>query len=706
MPSAYLEIDQIRDSLSHQKEISQNGFNILVNICRLVDEPDSRVDSQELILRALEHRDNFGEASVVLDSLVRKVGLFPYLDAKSLCAADAIALECNRPANMGEDIVFHGPQSRVYRALVEGRSVILSAPTSFGKSLITDAVVASGKFKNILIVVPTIALIDETRRRLSRRFGRRFKVITHASQETSERNIFVLTQERVLERNVIDDVEFVVIDEFYKLSPDREADDRCARLNEVFYRVLKSKKQFYLLGPSVQGVPEKVRRRLKCEEFYEDYRTVVSEIHDVPPGQDPLSALTSLCSKLKEPTIVFCSSPNSAAEVTRALIRFMPPASQQAIQAADWVAQHYHPDWHFVHGLKRGIGIHHGRVPRALAHYVVDAFNSDVLKVLVCTSTLIEGVNTKAKNVVIFDDKINQKNIDFFTFNNIKGRSGRMGRHFIGHVYLFYPPPAEGLPFVDIPAITQPDDIRPGLLMQIDDDDLTARSKSKLQAFLEQEFLDYETLKKNFGIDPQSQLEIAKRILADPLKHAPALQWTGIPSFAQIYAICNLIWEPFKCVRKGAGSARTANQLGVKLIQLHSAPTTKVLIEKSLQYVKDPDEAVSQTLDFLRLWGNFHFPQLLRCLDRIQKDVFKRLHMRAGDYEFYASKIENRFVDPPLIALEEYGIPLEISLKLRRYLRPYSSIDEVIAKLRDLALEKTGLTGFELEITKNAQSSI
>jgi hypothetical protein len=706
MPGTYLEIEQIRESLTRQREISQNGFNILVNICRLVDEADSKRDSQELILRALENRAHFGEATVVLDSLVRKVGLFPYLDLRTLCAADAIALECNRPANMGEDIVFHGPQSKVYRALIEGRSVILSAPTSFGKSLITDAVVASGKFKNILIVVPTIALIDETRRRLSRRFGQTFKIITHASQETSARNIFVLTQERVLERNVLEGVEFVVIDEFYKLSPEREEDDRCARLNEVFYRVLKSKKQFYLLGPNVQGVPERVRRRLKCEEFYEDYRTVVSEIHDVSPGEDPLAALTSLCSKLQDPTIVFCSSPNSAAEVARALIAFMPPANQRAIEAANWVAQHYHPEWHFVRGLRRGIGIHHGRVPRALAHYVVEAFNSDILKILVCTSTLIEGVNTKAKNVIIFDDRINQKNIDFFTFNNIKGRSGRMGRHFIGHVYLFYPPPTEELPFVDIPAISQPDDATPGLLMQLDDDDLTARSKNKLQAFLEQEFLDYETLKRNFGIDPQTQIEIAKRILADPIAYAPTLQWTGIPSFRQIYAICNLIWAPFNCVRKGAGSARTPNQLGVKLIQLHSAPSTKELIAKSLEYVKDPDEAVSQTLDFLRLWGNFHFPQFLRCLDRIQKDVFRRLHMRAGDYELYASKIENRFVDPPLIALEEYGVPLEIGLKLRKYLRPYTNIDDVIGKLRHLPLEKTNLSGFEMEIASQAQTSI
>src|SRR5207248_5704561 len=111
--------------------------------------------------------------------------------------------------------------------------------------------------------------------------------------------------------------------------------------------------------------------------------------------------------------------------------------------------------------------------------YMVRAFNRDVLRFLVCTSTLIEGVNTKAKNVVIYDDKINKSRIDFFTFNNIKGRSGRMMQHFIGHVYLFHPPPEEELPLVDVPAFTQPEGTPDSLLIQLDRDDLTALSKKQ-----------------------------------------------------------------------------------------------------------------------------------------------------------------------------------------------------------------------------------
>ena len=59
------------------------------------------------------------------------------------------------------------------------------------------------------------------------------------------------------------------------------------------------------------------------------------------------------------------------------------------------------------------------------------------LKYLFCTSTIIEGVNTSAKNVVIFDNKKGLNLIDFFDYSNIKGRSGRMMEHYVGKVYNF-----------------------------------------------------------------------------------------------------------------------------------------------------------------------------------------------------------------------------------------------------------------------------
>ena len=47
----------------------------------------------------------------------------------------------------------------------EFRNIAVSAPTSFGKSFVIDAFIKIRKPKNVIIIVPTIALTDETRRR-------------------------------------------------------------------------------------------------------------------------------------------------------------------------------------------------------------------------------------------------------------------------------------------------------------------------------------------------------------------------------------------------------------------------------------------------------------------------------------------------------------------------------------------------------------
>jgi superfamily II helicase len=160
--------------------------------------------------------------------------------------------------------------------------------------------------------------------------------------------------------------------------------------------------------------------------------------------------------------------------------------------AADWAARSFHPDWILCKALRSGIGLHHGRLPRSLGQFVVRAFNDEKLRFLICTSTLIEGVNTKAKNVIILDNVIAREKYDYFTFNNIKGRSGRMFEHFIGRVFLFHSPPQEELPFVDFPLFTQGSDTPESILVQMDDDDLSESAKARVEKFKSQDLLPLE----------------------------------------------------------------------------------------------------------------------------------------------------------------------------------------------------------------------
>ena len=193
--------------------------------------------------------------------------------------------------------------------------------------------------------------------------------------------------------------------------------------------------------------------------------------------------MTDLCEKINNKTLIYCKSPNSARRVCELLseLNSLPDVEYEGIFTfVQWLSDQYSPDWNFVKAIKKGIGMHHGQLPRAISNYVVRLFNDGDLRFLVCTSTLIEGVNTKAKNVIIYDNKIATRKVDYFTFNNIKGRSGRMFRYFVGNVYLFDKPPHDELPFVDIPSLTQSKNASDNLLLQLDESELTEESKIKI----------------------------------------------------------------------------------------------------------------------------------------------------------------------------------------------------------------------------------
>lgn len=540
-----MKTEELRQRLSDDRFIADQPFVLLKELSNLFNSGEEDV-CRNLVLHALEHRDAFGELERILEGLLRELGLFPYVDEKALSLTDSIAYEFHRPLNYDEPIVFHREQALIYRRLLAGDNIILSAPTSFGKSKVIDAIISSGKFRNIVVIVPTLALIDETRRRLSR-FSDRYKVVTQVSQFPAKENIFIFTAERANVYEHFPHIDFFVIDEFYKIGALTEDRKRTVALNQAFYKLSKGGTQFYLLGPCVSHIPDGFEKRFDCRFYRTTFATVAAEEIRVPASGDDLAALCKLVHDLKgEPTLIFCKSPARVNEVCKALLAADVSDESEGLEAATiWMQKNFHPDWILPNAFKQGIGLHHGKLPRSLAQFVVRAFNSDRLKVLACTSTLIEGVNTKAKNVIIFDNKIAKEKFDFFTFNNIKGRSGRMFHHFVGRVFLFHEPPTDPLPFVDFPMFTQTGDAPKSILVHLESDDLSAKSKERLEPILKQNDLPLELLKRHSSIEPGDLLGLAQRLKKASPQERDLLSWTNYPKGPQFGLVCQLAWEYF-----------------------------------------------------------------------------------------------------------------------------------------------------------------
>ena len=708
---------EIQSALANPPEAQEHAFRILQSLARIIGEDPDDTMVLELLIRVLECREYFQHYSSLLNALLRETGLYPYAEPADLSPRDRLALEFHRPMVRSghSDLVFHRVQAQVYWHLVEGENVILSAPTSFGKSLIIDALIDTGRYHRIALVVPTIALIDETRKRLSK-FSEHYKIVTHASQleDSSRGTIFVLTQERVIERDDLNNLDLFVIDEFYKLSPGGKDDSRAAILNHAFYKLLKTARQFYLLGPNVRTIPIDFIERFDARLVVSDFVTVASNVERVKRTGRSREAreevLVNLAKEVDGSTLVYCQSPASVRRVAGLMIeQEILPSLPELSEVVEWVSENFHPDWIVARSLARGIGVHHGRLPRALAQLQVRLFNSGMLKFLVCTSTLIEGVNTAAKHVIIYDNKISKKPIDYFTYRNIQGRSGRMFRHFVGTVHLFHDPPQPDLLDVDFPVFSQTDTASDGLLVQLDEDDLEDEGSERVSRLRSQSELSMETIKANAHVDPQQQIELARYIRLNAEELYSYLAWRGQPSNDQIYKMCELLFDTLLSgVNRNA--VRSDRQLAFLITRLQELGAAEFIRDQAFasgpRVRADPSERVENALEFLRTWASFYLPRALSALELIQREVFERLGLAGGSYSAFAVRVEHLMLPPALAALDEYGLPLQLATRLEEQLPAEQGLDVVLDALRGLDIGQLRLARFELGLLHELQQSL
>ncbi|WP_438835010.1 helicase-related protein [Streptococcus pluranimalium] len=91
-------------------------------------------------------------------------------------------------------------------------------------------------------------------------------------------------------------------------------------------------------------------------------------------------------------------------------------------------------DWILYKALAKRIGIHHAGIPKYIQNEIINLFNIGELLCLFSTTTITEGVNTTAKNIIITAVKKGPKDLKQFDAKNIAGRAGRFYSHYSGNV--------------------------------------------------------------------------------------------------------------------------------------------------------------------------------------------------------------------------------------------------------------------------------
>ena len=98
-------------------------------------------------------------------------------------------------------------------------------------------------------------MLDETRKKLLK-YRDAYKIVVSTNQVPDETkgNIFLFTGERVVEYVNFPQIEFLLYDEFYKLSL-TETMTVQFQLNQAFHKLLRFTDKFYLLGPMIKNIP-------------------------------------------------------------------------------------------------------------------------------------------------------------------------------------------------------------------------------------------------------------------------------------------------------------------------------------------------------------------------------------------------------------------------------------------------------------------
>lgn len=684
-----------------------SAFSYLKKASECLSSPDLLPIGQEFIIRALEALPLFKKQSLLLQNLLRTAGLYPYLKKyfTDLSPEKEFVLDVYK-SNFDDDFIFHSMQARVFNLLLSGRNVILSAPTSMGKSAIVDALLATNKFNNIVIVVPTIALIDETRRRIQARFGSTYQIIHHGSQSRrKEKLIYIFTQERVNEREDLRNIDLFIIDEFYKLADTKDAQSRprAFALNIALSKLLTVSKQFYMIGPYIDSVKGMSALTREFTFIPSDFKTVALNIHkyNIAPNnkEEKNEQLAEIIETHKGQTIIYCKSSNSISNVIRFLTSKANLQAKSFIGFEDrslnkyykWLKKNYGVDWGCTQALASGIGIHHGALPRAIQQKTVELFNRRQIQYLICTSTMIEGVNTSAENIVIYDNRNGNPKIDSFTHKNISGRAGRMGQYLVGNVFCLEQLPEPESQIVALPLGLQDEDSPINLLAGIQPDHLSEQSNQSLIQFANKSDIPMEIIRKHSSYDVETVEQAYKLITELSIRDMDQIATVTKPKKFQLELLTDFIkMVENRVLGRQKLNYEDSDELYNKLREYIYADSHTAYVRGQIAYIYKANGSVTARSDAtdreLSIVRNIFKHAVSRALSLLQDLLnYKYISLDRepnANFGWLLHIFENSHLPASFSALEEMGIPIETLEKLVTKDLNETDIDTLIRYLR------------------------
>jgi replicative superfamily II helicase len=459
------------------------------------------VCSKEIERRRMAHHlaasafDLLERSDLPLDAMLRvvltRLGNFPSLATRdavdssltqlpwTLTAEEIAARDANTITLNGRELWLTNFQLRLWNDLINNDSLALSAPTSAGKSFILQLFIASFRSKRtarVIYIVPTRALIAQVTRELDQIFKEHNiaqpEVITvpiRSDIAVPPEALFVMTQERVdltLQAHPDLAADLAIVDEAHSISDGSRGILLQTVIEELLLRNAQTQVLFAspttrnldlyerLFGVSVNRrrsrEPTVSQNFLLVKTNYPNPKSVTVET-STHSAVGQLSADFKLATRLERlahvpfllghghSNLIYANGADEAEEIAIRLSETLSSRDttpqREALSAL--VKESVHDKYVLADCVKKGVGFHYGNIPTIVRQQVEAAFSVGDLDYLVCTSTLLQGVNLPAKNIFMLKPTKGQGTaLNSTDFWNLSGRAGRLRKEFQGNIFL------------------------------------------------------------------------------------------------------------------------------------------------------------------------------------------------------------------------------------------------------------------------------
>ena len=376
-------------------------------------------------------------------------------------------------------------QLNSWNLLTEGCSAALSGPTSAGKSYVLLLYLIerfrTGAVRTAAYVVPTRALInqvsDDAAAVLTVRSVHDVSITSvpvDLSSPDNSKVLYIVTQERLdalLIANPTLRLDLILVDEAQMIADG----SRGILLESVLDRLDSNdfRTQIVFSGPLIEnpsyfgdlfGIKEfdtsvsthsPVTQNIVFLDYVESPDPEVSvkvlvEAKNVAVSAvslpmrlvtdiDRLSYISALFGRSGS-SIVYASGKADAEKIAIKVSLALPEGQDQSdelVELIGFVKKHVHKEFALARTLEKGVGFHYGHMPSLLRKQLEDQFRKQNIRYLVCTSTLLYGLNLPAKNIFLEKPTTGRGHaISGPDFWNLSGRVGRLGKELEGNVFL------------------------------------------------------------------------------------------------------------------------------------------------------------------------------------------------------------------------------------------------------------------------------